>query len=517
MRLYVDVEKGRFVQAPGVGIVQRPFQFKRGDGGLLEIEFIRGLSVVDLGADFAVKFGVKLPGRYDEDPLVFHETFEKVGTVYVGEPSFNTVALNAALEKDSDPENDVDSVDVILEVTWSIDAGLTWLSTDTVRGVIFNDVVRGDETLPVRGYQQVVQATNIFTVFADADVGAMLLSFDRGGIYSPTGVFFSSAGTYDQDEAATALAGLINAGDHGVTAVAAGPYVTVTATDLGPDGNGILCGISTGSEFGEWTYTETRGGTEGLVLRAIEQALTDEEKLQARTNIGLPFPVDVDGDIIVSMKLADVTGTIPDAHVLARRGSAIVKGDGVTTGGILVESPHNEITMVIVGSNNAKFYYVENTFGAVDGSVTYASIGTAVSILGANVFSGTGITAISIPNSVVEFEEYCFASSSLTSIKIPDSVTTLGESCLAFTPLTTITIPASVTSIGDSVFEDCSNLVEVNCFVPETVFGAGANVLNTQGLPITLHVRSDDNTWDALVAASPSSYQGNTVTVVKDL
>ena len=140
-----------------------------------------------------------------------------------------------------------------------------------------------------------------------------------------------------------------------------------------------------------------------------------------------------------------------------------------------------------------------------------------MSILGANVFSGTGITAISIPNSVVEFEEYCFASTPLTSIKIPDSVTTLGESCFAIAQLTTVTIPASVTSIGNNAFEDCSNLVEVNCFVPETVFGAGVNVLNTQGLPITLHVRSDDNTWDALVAASPSSYQGNTVTVVKDL
>ena len=233
--------------------------------------------------------------------------------------------------------------------------------------------------------------------------------------------------------------------------------------------------------------------------------------------VGLPSTVDPNGSILVTMELADVLGTVPDDHVLARRGSAIVKGDGVTTGGILVESPHKEITMVIVGSNNAKFYYAEGTLGSVDSAATYVSIGTAVTILGANVFSGLSITAVSIPNSVVEFEEYCFASSSLTSIKIPDSVTTLGESCLAFTPLTTITIPASVTSIGDSVFEDCSNLVEVNCFVPETVFGAGANVLNTQGLPITLHVRSDDNTWDALVAASPSSYQGNTVTVVKDL
>ena len=83
--------------------------------------------------------------------------------------------------------------------------------------------------------------------------------------------------------------------------------------------------------------------------------------------VGLPYTTRDDGALLVSLELADISGTIPDAHTLARRGSALVKGDGVTTGGILVESPHNEITMVIVGSNNAKFYYVENTFGAVDG------------------------------------------------------------------------------------------------------------------------------------------------------
>ena len=380
MRLFVDVEKGRFVQAPGVGIVPRPFQFKRGDGGLLEIEFLRGLSVVDLGADFAVKFGVKLPGQYDEDPLVFHETFEKVGTVYVGEPSFNTVALNAALEKDSDPENDVDSVDVILEVTWSIDAGLTWLSTDTVRGVIFNDVVRGDETLPVRGYQQVVQATNVFTVFADADVGAMLLSFDRGGIYSPTGVFFSSTGTYDQDEAATALAGLINDGDHGVTAEAAGPYVTVTATDLGPDGNGILCGISTGSEFGEWTYTETRGGTEGLVLRAIEQALTDEEKTVVKLNLGVTEDLENFQDLQLTPIISAGVGSPfsdPDAE-------AVISSTGITS------DPGKLHYRRLIKGLKALDVWDDVECGFLFGSNHQTSAATIQPFKGANTASGTG-------------------------------------------------------------------------------------------------------------------------------
>jgi hypothetical protein len=255
-------------------------------------------------------------------------------------------------------------------------------------------------------------------------------------------------------------------------------------------------------------------GSDGLAFLTV-----DENGNVSSRSLAPAFDYEVgpNGEILVVMELADIAGTVLGKNILARRGSAIVKGDGVTTGGILVESPHKEMTVAIVGSNNAKFYYVDQTLGAVDGAATYVSVGTSVTILGASAFSGLSITAVSIPNSVVEFEEYCFASTPLASIKIPDSVTTLGESCLSLTPLTTITIPASVTSIGDGVFEDCSNLVEVNCFVPETVFGAGSNVLNTQGLPITLHVRSDDNTWDALVAASPSSYQGNTVTVVKDL
>ena len=89
------------------------------------------------------------------------------------------------------------------------------------------------------------------------------------------------------DCSAADLAALINAGDHDLSAVASGSQVTVTADALGPDGNGIPCGISTGSEFGAWLYAETRGGTEGLVLRAVEQALTAEEKVTVRENIGM--------------------------------------------------------------------------------------------------------------------------------------------------------------------------------------------------------------------------------------
>ena len=67
--------------------------------------------------------------------------------------------------------------------------------------------------------------------------------------------------------------------------------------------------------------------------------MTDEEKLQARTNIGLPFPVDVDGDIIVSMKLADVAGIVSNENVLGHVGGVLSIGDGATTGGVMIPPP----------------------------------------------------------------------------------------------------------------------------------------------------------------------------------
>jgi hypothetical protein len=505
-----------------------PLKLKFGDSVTFRIYFLdQNLNSYALDPGSTVEVACKPSGKFDYDGyLAYGFTSadpDPTGNYYEVEFSVDTLPLATLLNKDLDDTNDVASVLTMFEVSWT--EGVNPNSTvDPVNLLIYNDVISGAGEYPSVGYANIVQATNIFTVFADADVGAMLLSFDRGGIYSPTGVFFSSTGTYDQDEAATALADSINSGDHGVTAVASGSQVTVTADALGPDGNGILCGISTGSEFGAWLYAETRGGTEGLVLRAIEQALTDEEKVTVRENIGLPLVVDEDGDIVVTMELADVSGTVPDAHVLSRRGAAIVIGDGFTDGGILVEGAHNELTIEVWANGVMKAYLIEGEIeGAtfdIDAEGNYLSIGTAVTSLGDSfLLSNSLILRISIPKSVTSLGDYCFMQSALTQIKIPNSVTSIGQYCFSNCGIPTFTIPPSVTVIGEQAFADNAALTDIYCHVTETIFGAaGDQLTGSRVAGITIHARADDSSWDALVAASPTTYQGHlAVTVIKDL
>ena len=75
----------------------------------------------------------------------------------------------------------------------------------------------------------------------------------------------------------------------------------------------------------------------------------------------------------------------------------------------------------------------------------------------------TGLTSVTIPDSVTSIGEWAFSGcSGLTSVIIPDSVTSIGE--LAFnscSSLTTVTIGNSVTSIGNEAFLNCYSLITV--------------------------------------------------------
>ena len=87
--------------------------------------------------------------------------------------------------------------------------------------------------------------------------------------------------------------------------------------------------------------------------------------------------------------------------------------------------------------------------------VTYMNKTLKVTSIGFGAFNCcSGITAITIPNSVTIIEEGAFYWSGLTSITIPNSVTNIGnEAFVACFGLTSITIPNSVTSIGTRVLE----------------------------------------------------------------
>ena len=105
--------------------------------------------------------------------------------------------------------------------------------------------------------------------------------------------------------------------------------------------------------------------------------------------------------------------------------------------------------------------------------------GKFVTSIGKEAFSNcTGLTEITIPDSVTSIEDYAFSNcTSLTEITIPDSVTSIGERAFYYcTGLAKITIPDSVTSIGEQAFSRCTSLTEIT--IPDSVTSIGECVFS---------------------------------------
>ena len=97
-------------------------------------------------------------------------------------------------------------------------------------------------------------------------------------------------------------------------------------------------------------------------------------------------------------------------------------------------------------------------------AITYRNRDFNVKSVGASAFSScTGLTSVTIPNSVTSIGNYAFSGcKGLTALTFPNSVTSIGgyafKNC---TGLKSITIPNFVTSIGDGAFESCKGLTAV--------------------------------------------------------
>ena len=92
-----------------------------------------------------------------------------------------------------------------------------------------------------------------------------------------------------------------------------------------------------------------------------------------------------------------------------------------------------------------------------------------VMIIGDSAFANcTGLTELTIPNSVVTIEDYAFSGSGLKEITIAESVTTIGNYVFSESALERIVIPETVTSFGYGVFRRCANLTSVTILAPLT-------------------------------------------------
>ena len=85
--------------------------------------------------------------------------------------------------------------------------------------------------------------------------------------------------------------------------------------------------------------------------------------------------------------------------------------------------------------------------------------------------------------------------SGLTSVTIPNSVTSIGSYAFAYcSGLTSVTIPNSVTSIGSYAFDGCSGLKKV--IVPDIAAWCNISFGNYAANPLyyAKHIYSDENT-----------------------
>ena len=136
-------------------------------------------------------------------------------------------------------------------------------------------------------------------------------------------------------------------------------------------------------------------------------------------------------------------------------------------------------------------------FGAFFGcsGLTSVTIPNSVTSIDDSAFSGcSGLTSVTIPNSVTSIGDSAFYGCSGLAkddfvilggilfdyvglgggVVIPAGVTSIGDSAFYGSGLTSVTIPASVTNIGDSAFYNCRTLTNVTIPTGVTSIGSSA-------------------------------------------
>ncbi|GAA3875257.1 hypothetical protein GCM10022381_17430 [Leifsonia kafniensis] len=88
----------------------------------------------------------------------------------------------------------------------------------------------------------------------------------------------------------------------------------------------------------------------------------------------------------------------------------------------------------------------------IPSTVTLNTIIYTVTAIGDYAFSGTGLTAVSIPNTVTSIGQFAFAVNALTTLTLPDSVTTIGSAAFALNQIAELHLGSGVTEIGPVAF-----------------------------------------------------------------
>jgi hypothetical protein len=174
MRVYVNLDSREFVVSPVLLQRVSTLFFTRRDIVPVQVQFVRGGTVVELAAGATGQMGLKktFAGSFLANDTAFTKTGTGTTTVYQFDLNLNTANIDAEF-----PEDTEDSISAKVEIEWT-ESGTT-SSTLPTSATVFNDVIRGGEGVPT------VTAAASFKLLS-ADSSLWTVTIDNDGILTAT-------------------------------------------------------------------------------------------------------------------------------------------------------------------------------------------------------------------------------------------------------------------------------------------------------------------------------------------
>ena len=346
MKLFVDLEVGRFVVSPGVRAEPRGLEFKRGDAASVEVVFCRGAEEVQLESVAEVIFELKKDGDYSGDPMIRAENMSYSGGVYSGAPTFDVSAIDAEFSSD-----EVFFLGMI-EVTWKEPSAAGFSSTNTAAVTVHNDVIKEGEELPallLGGVPGEAAAASIVFSGSDSEIVDQIGSLELDGwelnfhcttgTGSPgSGALLSFGAGFDWSQFVPALVEVINAGTTTETGFSVtgtpGAHPNISASvSLDSSGDSVLQfsakadGVAGNARTYNFDDSEDTYDASGTLSGGVDSrnvlisdlvptfepgtALTSAEKSQARLNISAA-PSDIIETSLAPQTLTDASSIVYD-------------------------------------------------------------------------------------------------------------------------------------------------------------------------------------------------------------
>ena len=168
MKVYVNLDSREFVVSPVLLQRVSTLFFTRRDIVPVQVQFVRGGTVVELAAGATGQMGLKktFAGSFLANDGSWTKTGTGTTTVYQFDLNLNTSNLNAEF-----PEDDEDSILAKVEIEWT-ESGTT-SSTLPTSATVFNDVIRGGEGVPTvtaaASFKLLAPDSSLWTVTIDND------------------------------------------------------------------------------------------------------------------------------------------------------------------------------------------------------------------------------------------------------------------------------------------------------------------------------------------------------------